>query len=50
MAEKQAAEKDIALDIAQRKQDTTKANTKLFKAKEEARKIKDAANNEEKSS
>mmetsp|Transcript_32131 Transcript_32131/g.67539 ORF Transcript_32131/g.67539 Transcript_32131/m.67539 type:complete len:212 (-) Transcript_32131:148-783(-) len=46
VAEKQAAEEDIALAIAQRKQETTKANTNLLKAKEEARKIKDTANNE----
>jgi len=46
VAEKQAAEEDIALAIAQRKQETTKANTKLLKAKEESRKIEDTANNE----
>ncbi len=46
VAEKQAAEEDIALAIAQRKQETTKANTNLLKAEEEARKIKDTANNE----
>lgn len=44
--EKQAAEEDIALAIAQRKQETTKANTELLQAKEEARKIRDTANNE----
>lgn len=46
VAEKQAAEEDIALAIAQRKQETTKANTELLRAKEEARKIEDTANNE----
>mmetsp|Transcript_8808 Transcript_8808/g.21395 ORF Transcript_8808/g.21395 Transcript_8808/m.21395 type:complete len:404 (+) Transcript_8808:2-1213(+) len=46
VADKQAAEEDIALAIAQRNQETTKANTKLLKAKEEARKIKDTAQNE----
>ena len=46
VAEKQAAEEDIALATAQRKQETTKANTKLLKAKEQARKIKDTAQNE----
>ena len=46
VAEKQAAEEDIALAIAQRKQETTKANTELLRAKEEARKIIDTANNE----
>lgn len=46
VASKQAAEEDIALATAQRKQETTKANTDLLKAKEEARKIKDTANNE----
>lgn len=46
VAEKQKAEEDIALAIAQRKQETTKANTNMLKAKEEARKIKDTANNE----
>merc|ERR1712183_780028 len=44
--EKQAAEEDIALAIAQRKQETTKANTELLTAKEEARKIQDTAVNE----
>lgn len=43
VAEKQAAEEDIALAIAQRKQEVTRANTKLLKAKEEARKIKDTS-------
>lgn len=46
VAEKQAAEEDITLAIAERKQETTKANTELLKAKEEARKIKDTAQNE----
>lgn len=46
VAEKQAAEEDIALAIAERKQETTKANTELLKAKEEARKIRDTAQNE----
>jgi regulator of protease activity HflC (stomatin/prohibitin superfamily) len=44
--EKQAAEEDIALAVAQRKQETTKAETELLKAKEEARKILNTANNE----
>jgi len=44
--EKQAAEEDIALAVAQRTQETTKANTALLKAREEARKIEDTANNE----
>ncbi|KAL3927509.1 MAG: hypothetical protein SGARI_005303 [Bacillariaceae sp.] len=43
---KQAAEEDIALAIAQRKQETTKAETQLLKANEEARKILNTANNE----
>jgi prohibitin 2 len=46
VAEKQAAEEDIALAVAQRKQETTKANTDLLRAKEEARKIMDTAVNE----
>jgi regulator of protease activity HflC (stomatin/prohibitin superfamily) len=46
VAEKQAAEEDIALAVAQRKQETTKANTGLLRAKEEARKIMDTAVNE----
>jgi len=46
VADKQAAEEDIALAIAQRKQETTKGRTKLLTAKEEARKIKDTAINE----
>jgi len=44
--EKQAAEEDIALAVAQRTQETTIANTALLKAGEEARKIEDTANNE----
>ena len=43
---KQAAEEDIALAVAQRRQATTKAQTELLKAQEEARKILDTANNE----
>mmetsp|Transcript_6036 Transcript_6036/g.11207 ORF Transcript_6036/g.11207 Transcript_6036/m.11207 type:complete len:395 (+) Transcript_6036:67-1251(+) len=43
---KQAAEEDIALAIAQRKQEITKAQTELLRAQEEARKILNAANNE----
>lgn len=46
VAEKQAAEEDIAVAIAERKQDTTKANGNLLKAIEDARKIEDTANNE----
>ncbi|KAL3805820.1 hypothetical protein HJC23_007781 [Cyclotella cryptica] len=46
VAEKQAAEEDIALAIAQRKQETTKASTELLKAKEESQKIRDTAQNE----
>ncbi|KAL7555296.1 hypothetical protein ACHAWF_018999 [Thalassiosira exigua] len=46
VAEKQAAEEDIQLAVAQRTQETTKANTEYLKAKEEARKILDTANNE----
>ena len=46
VADKQAAEEDIALGIAQRKQETTKSGTQLLKAKEEARKILDTATNE----
>lgn len=46
VAEKQTAEEDIALAIAQRNQETTKADTELLRAKEEARKVKDTANNE----
>jgi len=44
-AEKQAAEEDIALAIAQRKQETNKAKTGLFRAKEEALKIRGTTNN-----
>ncbi|KAG7370845.1 SPFH domain / Band 7 family protein [Nitzschia inconspicua] len=44
--EKQAAEEDIALAVAQRKQEKTKAETELLKAKEEARKILNTARNE----
>eukprot|EP00980_Cylindrotheca_fusiformis_P009691 scaffold2141_cov120-Cylindrotheca_fusiformis.AAC.26 len=46
VAEKQAAEEDIALAVAQRRQETTKADTELLRAKEEARKILDTAVNE----
>jgi len=46
VAEKQSAEEDIAVAIAQRKQETTKADTELLRAKEEARRILDTANNE----
>jgi regulator of protease activity HflC (stomatin/prohibitin superfamily) len=46
VAEKQAAEEDIALAVAQRKQETTKASTGLLRAREEARKIMDTAVNE----
>lgn len=46
VAEKQSAEEDIAVAIAQRKQETTKADTQLLQAKEEARRIIDTANNE----
>merc|ERR1712013_223765 len=45
VANKQAAEEDIALAIAQRKQETTKARTEFLKAIEEAKKIEDTANN-----
>jgi len=44
--EKQSAEEDIALAKNQRQQETTKANTALLRAKEEARKILDTANND----
>ena len=44
--QKQAAEEDIALAVAQRKQETTKAETQLLKAQEESRKILNTANNE----
>lgn len=43
---KQSAEEDIALAKNQRQQETTKADTALLRAKEEARKIMDTANNE----
>jgi hypothetical protein len=46
IAEKQSAEEDITLAQNQRKQETTKAQTGLLTAKEEARKILDTANNE----
>jgi len=46
VAEKQSAEEDIAVAVAQRKQETTKAGTELLRAKEEARRIIDTANNE----
>merc|ERR1712157_226982 len=46
VAEKQAAQEDIALAKAQRKQETTKANTELLRAQKEAEKIKDSAQNE----
>jgi len=46
VAEKQSAEEEIAVAIAQRKQETTKANTELLRAKEEARRILDTAQNE----
>merc|ERR1712013_967009 len=46
VAKKQAAEEDIALAIAQRKQETTKARTEFLKAIEEAKKIEDTANND----
>ena len=41
-----AAEEDIALAIAQREQEATKANTELLTAKEKAKKIEDTANND----
>ena len=43
VAEKQSAEEDIALAKNQRKQETTKAQTELLTAEEEARKILDTA-------
>jgi len=46
VAEKQSAEEEIAVAVAQRKQETTKANTELLRAKEEARRILDTARNE----
>lgn len=44
--EKQSAEEDIALAKNQRQQETTKAKTALLRAQEEARKIRDTANND----
>jgi len=44
--EKQSAEEDIALAINQRQQETTRARTALLRAREEARKILDTANND----
>ncbi len=44
--EKQSAEEDISLAQNERKQETTKAETELLRAVEEARKILDTANNE----
>jgi len=44
--DKQSAEEDIALAQNQRQQETTRAGTDLLKAKEEARKILDTANND----
>lgn len=44
--EKQSAEEDIALAKNQRQQETTRANTELLRAQEEARKILDTANND----
>ena len=46
VAEKQAAEEDIALAGAQRKQEITKAKTNLLLAELSALKIKDTSNNE----
>jgi regulator of protease activity HflC (stomatin/prohibitin superfamily) len=46
VAEKQAANEDIALAINQRSQELTKARTLLLTAKEEARKIKNTAMND----
>jgi len=46
VAAKQAAEEDIALAVAQRKLETTKANTNLLLAELSAIKVKDTANNE----
>jgi len=46
VAEKQSAEEEIAVSIAQRKQETTKADTELLRANEEARRILDTARNE----
>ena len=46
VAEKQAAEEDIALAENQRKQETTKAETELLAAQEEAKRIMATATNE----
>lgn len=46
VAEKQAANEDIALAISQRSQETTKAETSLQAAQQEAQRILDSANNE----
>lgn len=46
VADKQAAEEEISLAIAERRQEVTKANTALLTAKEEAKKILDTAINE----
>ncbi|CAJ1959088.1 unnamed protein product [Cylindrotheca closterium] len=46
VAEKQSSEEEIAVAIAQRRQETTKANTELLRAKEQARRILDTARNE----
>ena len=46
VAEKQAANEDIALAINQRSQEVTKAKTALLTSKEEARKINDTAMND----
>ena len=46
VAAKQAAEEDIALAVAQRKQEITKAKTNLLLAELSALKIKDTSNNE----
>ena len=46
VAEKQAANEDIALAVNQRSQEVTKAKTSLLTSKEEARKIIDSATND----
>lgn len=46
VAEKQSAQEEIAVAVAQRRQETTKANTELLRAKQEAQRILDAARNE----
>jgi regulator of protease activity HflC (stomatin/prohibitin superfamily) len=46
VTEKQQASEDITLAVNQRTQETTMANTELLQAKEEAKKILDAAENE----